>query len=372
MPQYNTAIDPRRGVTTYSDPMNPPNVGQPGGGGCPGYTETLIPDLPFDFLQPPMTKQVTQAGYGGPFVIRSNPIGGLLDTIRNFCFPVPMQQTDTGFSDLSGAGLGSYGDYTSPYLGSIGYQGGSPLGGNSYTPCGGTCGSGQTCDPITNMCMTPTSTANPSSGMMMSPGACDYSQIPAYGAQLVACAGDKTCLCNLAKQASLCAQANAEAGSGGGWTRTAAYINKVAGVNCNDPRYSGAGTSPSGTGASGTTPMAGGKASVATNPNLPPNTPGSMDNPAAPFSGTAGSTPVNSVTNPPATPVNSIQNSAKRLFSFPALPEVVNPMSMTEGNIGMAASREPLGGSYDPGRVYTRYYGRPVQRPQRAPRGFNR
>src|SRR5216684_7735127 len=90
---------------------NPRSTDYPGGGGCPPGAETLIPDLPFDFLQPTMRKQVTQVGYGGPFVIRGNPIGAVVDAIRNFCFPAPIETTDGGmnYNDLSGAGLGTYG-----------------------------------------------------------------------------------------------------------------------------------------------------------------------------------------------------------------------------------------------------------------------
>jgi len=59
-------------------------------------------------IGPPMRHALTQAGYGGPYVIRGNPIGALFDQVRDFCSPVPMDQTsDNVIEDTSGQGLGT-------------------------------------------------------------------------------------------------------------------------------------------------------------------------------------------------------------------------------------------------------------------------
>jgi len=384
-PQYERVYDPIRGVTYYSRSGNPPMVGVPGGGGCQD-TQTLVPDLPFDFLQPDMRRQVTQVGYGGPFVIRSNPIGGLIDAIRNFCFPVPMQTTDgTNYTDLSGMGLGTYGDYTSQYPGDYGvgnYPGGS-IGGVPQ------CGTDQTLDCSTGVCncIKPTPAGGPSTTTtggtvtppMLTPEqmaavtACSYDVgIYVVRAAASACGSDKVCLCTQANAASLCANAHAE-GPDGAWTKLASDINKKAGVNCNDPRYQSAPLTPM---KGGTT--TGNLAAKLRNPlaaggGILGGTPGG-GTPA----GGVGSIPGQLVTNPPPNPPKTIQSRGGTFFSrlFKPLPQTPNPATLTEGNIAMVASREPMGGSFDPARIYAQTFGRGVPRgAQRArrptpPRGF--
>jgi hypothetical protein len=63
-------------------------------------------NLPWDSVGPSVRFQVVQAGEGGPFVMRSNPIGGIVDAIRGFCFPTPMVEDGNGGYD-SELGLGS-------------------------------------------------------------------------------------------------------------------------------------------------------------------------------------------------------------------------------------------------------------------------
>lgn len=68
-----------------------------------------LPDnLPFDHAGPPIRRVITQAGYGGPIVGRSNPIGFIFDAIRGFCMPAAMRDDGNGgFEDLSGIGASS-------------------------------------------------------------------------------------------------------------------------------------------------------------------------------------------------------------------------------------------------------------------------
>lgn len=68
-----------------------------------------IPEnLPFDLAGPPIRRVATQAGYGGPIVGRSNPIGFIFDAIRGFCQPAAMREDGNGgYEDLSGMGASS-------------------------------------------------------------------------------------------------------------------------------------------------------------------------------------------------------------------------------------------------------------------------
>ncbi len=99
-----------------------------------------LPDnLPFDHAGPPIRRVITQAGYGGPIVGRSNPIGFIFDAIRGFCMPASMQEDGNGgFEDLSGMGASSP-DLALPAedvgfgfgaFGLSGGGGGGPQGGN--------------------------------------------------------------------------------------------------------------------------------------------------------------------------------------------------------------------------------------------------
>jgi hypothetical protein len=339
-----------------------------GGGGCPLTDEVLIPELPFDFLQPPMKKQITQVGYGGPFVIRGNPIGALVDAIRGFCTPVPMQQvsSDGGvYSDLSGSGLGSYGDYTSAYPGGGNF--GTGLGGISpytnYGPNCVQCSSASVYDPV-QMCCVPqsmlgagTSTPSTTGGMTSTGMACDAADLAAVAVKAAACVNDKACLCNQAVYASNCAQIQgANSTLANSWSALATRINQKAGVNCNTytapagttPPTTGGGTTGSG---SGTTPNTG--TTAGTTP-----TGGTTGTGTTPMGGT---TPIK---NPNANTLDYISNAQARIRSrlgaiagaiptrtMPALPNPPNPMSLTEGNVRMVPTNEPLGGSFDPSRA---------------------
>jgi hypothetical protein len=111
-------------------------------------------NLPFDAIAPRLRKGVTQVGYGGPFVLRSNPIGGLIDTVRGFCFPVPMMDDGSGlYQDLSGQGLDSAG--ISGGFGGGAIQPNDPLSapmGDMMSPATMMCGPGQAYDAVTMTC----------------------------------------------------------------------------------------------------------------------------------------------------------------------------------------------------------------------------
>lgn len=60
-------------------------------------------------MGPPMRHGLSQAGNAGPFVVRSNPIGAVLDAVRGFCFPVQMEEDgNSGFEDIE------FGAFSSP------------------------------------------------------------------------------------------------------------------------------------------------------------------------------------------------------------------------------------------------------------------
>lgn len=338
------------------------------GGGCPGTYETLVPHLPFDFLQPQMRKQVTQVGYGGPFVIRSNPIGAIVDAIRGFCFPAPMEQvsSDGGeYADLSG--------YTMDPLGQAGgsYGGGGFGQGVPPTPSMN-CGSGTMWDTSQMMCV-------PTPGAAMMPGpapmpaeSCDYLALVAEGAKLGAAKGtnDVRETCRIIGKADSCiAAAGANETLRKQWTDLKAAAVKQANdqtknagcaawINAHPAPAAGmtAGTPPgmpSGTGT--TTPPAGGSPGS--------NNMGGMNPP--PGMGPGMGPGMMNVENPPtAPPANSIfgfintagPNAANALYSLkntvmPPMPVMPNPASLTEGNIYMLPTAEPMGGSFDPSRI---------------------
>jgi len=316
-----------------------------------------------------MRRQVTQVGYGGPFVIRGNPIGAIVDAIRNFCFPAPMQAMNggMGYEDLSGAGLGTYGtDTGSLGLGS-GYSGG--FGTNPYVPLSQQCGTGTMPDYSTGMCV-PTSnvtTSNPPTTTMTMAMGCDYPSLVAFSAQAGAAYGlrDVQTLCNLQGMASACASAlNPSDPLNGRYMDLSNRIGRwLKALGCNDcatcagnkramappapptppPTSPATGTSgggtPSGSTMSGSGPfgyiaIASPGGSVPPVPTIPPAT----------------------VTNPPpTTPSPNITGQLARLTrGFPPLPTLPNPMSLTEGNLGMFPSSSPMGGSFDPAAVIPR------------------
>lgn len=116
-----------------------------------------IPEVPyagpFDGAGPQYRRHVTQAGYGGPFVIRSNPFGAILDTIRGFCFPVPMTEDEGVYYDDSGQGFGSPGAPDFPLLGDAGPGYASPFAASGSGILGAQCGPGTRYDPDTRQCM---------------------------------------------------------------------------------------------------------------------------------------------------------------------------------------------------------------------------
>ena len=330
---------------------NPATTGNIGGGGCGQTTDTLVPDLPFDFLQPPMRKGVTQVGYGGPFVIRSNPIGAFIDTIRNFCFPVPMQQTSTGYEDLSGTGLGSYGTDTSSYLGYDGYYGGG-AGGLGYTPFFGgqnTCGAGTMYDTTTGVCVPSTPATTPPSATVTPPATTPMCDDPNYIQMVGLTEGnayanhDVMSMCGAQAQINACISASTVPLYQARWSALAARVKThLIRSGCNDcASCAGNSAAPTMMGPMGPT----GDLAGESQPNY---TPGQRRKTSVSSAAVGGTTP----TATPAPPVGGVPQTgllgAAARLRFPRLPSVPSPMSLTEGNVMMLPSAEPMGGMFDP------------------------
>lgn len=110
-------------------------------------------NLPVDFHGPRMRRGLTQAGYGGPFVLRSNPFGGIIDAVRGFCLPVPMEEGDTGgYSDLTGEGLGTPGADFPIAVGGPGGQYLPQIVGGGMSPMQA-CGAGSVWDGLQMQCV---------------------------------------------------------------------------------------------------------------------------------------------------------------------------------------------------------------------------
>jgi hypothetical protein len=327
-----------------------------GGGGCPAY-DILIEDLPFDFLQPPMVRGLTQAGYGGPFVVRNNPIGAVFDAVRAFCFPVPMQSSADGtqYTDLSGSGLDTYGGYTSQDLGSLGggYYG---LGNNPYAPVSGYCGTGTTFDAASQMCVPTPTTPGTTTPMAMTTDcvtSCDASCLDYYSSKASdACTMfDSVTLGAIAVKAAACAAA---AGSNktlaASWTQLAYDCTRWA-------QYLGSGKQCNGNPKPAATPeMSSTPPAMSPSGSMPATTPtppaggNPMDsNNGGPFGYITAATPSSLSSSlsssSSAGTATVVKNAARRLPSPP------NPMTMTEGNINLQPSAEVMGGSFDPARI---------------------
>ncbi|SRR6266540_507748 len=337
------------------------------GGGCPGTNEMLVPDLPFDFLQPQMRKQVTQVGYGGPFVIRSNPIGAIVDAIRGFCFPAPMEQvsSDGGeYADLSG--------YTMDPLGQAGGSYG-PGGFGQGVPATPSmqCGSGTMWDASQMLCIpTPGAAAAP----LAPADECAYPSLVIEGGKLAAAKATNNVAetCRIIARAQSCvAAAGANKTLAGQWMK----LQQDAVKQANDqtkkqgcaawiaahPSPAGGTTPPPADTPSGMPPPAG---------TTPPPAGGS---PGTDNSGMTGETPP--PTNKPGsifgfinTAGGNLTNTFNRVIEnprvMPPMPAMPNPGSLTEGNIYMLPTREPMGGSFDPSTAIT---GRPASPVRRSP-----
>jgi hypothetical protein len=328
-----------------------------GGGGCPAY-DILVEDLPFDFLQPRMERQVTQAGYGGPFVVRGNPIGAIWDAIKGFCFPAPMQASSDGsqYTDLSGSGLDTYGGYTQTDLGNLGggYFGVQYPANNQCQPPANGCGTG-TWDYSQCMCV-PVNTGGTTGGTPTTPtvdcskGGCDPTCLEYVTQQASnACSNyDAATLTALAVRASGCATATSgDRTLSGNWAslaskcvKWAAYI--TGGKMCDGtprpamPAAGGGGGTPTPTGGTttGGTPAGG-------NPSTG-NAGGTTPTNGGPLGYINAAHPSGSSSEPGARIITS-----RRLSSMPPMPEVPNPQSLTEGNIYFQPHRRPMLGMFD-------------------------
>lgn len=345
-----------------------------GGGGCPAY-DILVEDLPFDFLQPRMERQVTQAGYGGPFVVRGNPIGAIFDAIRAFCFPAPMQASSDGsqYTDLSGYGTDTYGGYTQSDLGSLGVGGGYFPTTNPYMPSGSQCGTGTTYDYSLQQCV-PTMTGVSGGGTTPTPsnptpGGCsvvgcgpDCLEYVSAAMQDACAKNDLTTLTALIVRAKTCqAVTSADSALSGNWGKLASDAKIWAGylaqgkLCTGQPRPAMPTPTPTTPTTSGGTTPANPASPAQGNPAagnagglsyLPPMAGNPANSVIPPTSGTVTNPPMN---QPPTTMISSAINAPQA--GFFSLPEMPNPMSFTEGNIYMMPASEVMGGSYDPSRI---------------------
>lgn len=361
------------------------------GGGCPGY-DVLVADLPFDFLQPPMVRGVTQAGNGGPYVVRGNPIGAIFDAIRAFCFPVPMQASSDGtqYTDLSGNGLDTYGTD----LGALGQSNGGYSGFGFQDPTMFPFCQGQMPNYSTQMCVPIGSTMpTPNGGGTTPPpvtptdmGAIDCTKMNSY---------DPSCYSYWNMQAAnACANLDAttltEIGVwaiGGKGLTDKALANDWATLSSNCLIWAGriaAGKDCQGNpvkpkmmamamdGGMMGGMMGGGMMPPASGNPMTPNSggpfgyiPASMPGGSNPDNNPRGSTPPMDVMNPPdMMPTETVQT---RRMLFVKLPNVPDPTSLTEATPSFSPSAEPMGGSFDPARIRT-----PFRRPSFSQRMLGR
>jgi hypothetical protein len=115
-----------------------------------------IPEVPyagpFDFAGPGLRHHVTQAGYGGPFVIRSNPFGAIIDAVRGFCLPAAMREEDGQYYAEGDGAISSPTLTDFPLLGDAGYSYGAPYG-PATGILGAGCGPGTRYDPDVRQCI---------------------------------------------------------------------------------------------------------------------------------------------------------------------------------------------------------------------------
>jgi len=379
----------------------------PGGGGCPGSYDVLLPDLPFDEFQPQMVHGLTQAGYGGPFVIRGNPVGAVLDVLRNFCAPMPMQaQADGSYIDTS---MMPYTD-----LGALGYAGGAGYGGiggpgacyYGTDPNTGLCATGPVTTPATKPTTTPTTTTT-------STDLCNDPTGPSQVGQAFANArsqGDIATQCMWNNTAYNCARSTNLPGLAAQWNLlqagfvTQLALQGVTGSGC--AKYlTGGGSGATNTGNTtpktkttcppGCTPAVNGMCGS----NFVPDMASGCCCPSANVSSFGGARglpslagigntgipgPVAISTPLPTGPtavgggmgiprlmggggggiissaVSKVQNFTP--YRMPALPEMPNVGSLTEGNIYLQPTAEPMGGSFAPERsIPTRVMRTPMQ-----------
>jgi hypothetical protein len=369
MPQKSTSLPANLGphAGTYTEAESYPDyiADVLGGGGCPMSNDVLVPDLPFDFLQPQMRKQVTQAGYGGPFVIRSNPIGAIVDAIRNFCYPAPMEQvsSDGGvYADQYGMDGNLGGDVGAggfPYLGQSGGGGFSPQ--NILS-----CGTG-TMPDATNMFCVPTAgtgampTPTPTTGM----DPCGAINLGIQQAKFAAATvtADVYGVCEVSLLARQCQMAPNSKPMQAAWKVLADSSKAVAlrlnkGMLCDNlpPKPSKMAMTTSGmpmdngvmTPAGGGSPGTNNSGMQGMTPTSGPGSGGMMKPPGMmtvinnPGAANAGAVAHFS----PSAGQNVVPNR-----SMPRMPHLPNPMSLTEGNIYMTPAGDPMGGSFDPARA---------------------
>jgi hypothetical protein len=107
-----------------------------------------------------MRPGMAQTFIGGPFVIRSNPIGALFDQLRQFCSPLPMEESGDGFEAPDGMGTPERESFDSApadsgWFGSLDF---GPPGPISSAP-GSSCAPGTVWDAGIGQCVTQPSSA---------------------------------------------------------------------------------------------------------------------------------------------------------------------------------------------------------------------
>lgn len=336
--------------------QGPRDVGVIGGGGCPGSTEVMLPDLPFDYLQPPMVHGITQVGYGGPFVIRSNPLGAVLDTIRGFCAPVPMQvaspdgnfglpDNTSGFTDLSGLGqdIGAAGGFTG--FPSVTCPPDMPL----YNSSTGMCQATQANTPVPSTGGGAAFTSQCTDPMYFDSVMNSY--IQAFNT------GDICGMCEALGQVQAC---GTTINPGGSWIDLYGkiYSNVVLalppGATCVSVLKKGCGMNSGTTGGSNAGTSAGRLLPPGIGSILPmapfPNVPLNQGRPSSVLPSTANTrgNPVSGAMmgntgGMGATNVVTIEG-----YSLPPLPRMPQMTDLTEGNTAMTPAPEPFGGSFAP------------------------
>lgn len=122
-----------------------------------------LPTGPFDQIGPRVRPGLAQTYIGGPFVVRSNPVGAIFDNLRSFCSPLSQVESDDSYTTsdpaLNTPEMSTFADaYSAPadslYFGDLG--GPSPS-------VNGSCGVGTLWDAGIGACVPAPVTATPMS-----------------------------------------------------------------------------------------------------------------------------------------------------------------------------------------------------------------
>lgn len=320
-----------------------------------------LPDSAFG-MGPNTRHHVIQEGYGGDFVIRSNPIGAVLDTIRGFCSPVPlMDDGNGGYDNLSDGNL----DYIPASGGGqpTGYswlpQGGTQPGTGGPGPVippdpGATCGMGTIYDATSMTCVPKPKTGGPDPVVMppaqMDP--CGFSNLQAsmqaFNAAKTAC--DVAGVQMVAGNAAVCAKQKGALKAQ--WTNlakaamTAAKSMQRTCGDCSNPMRVTLEQKANAAYRMKDQMML--ETLVTTAAGCVGRTMGDF---RKQWTGTYNKIRKQSMMLSMQKPPKMMMVPAKSAPAMPAgkkLPNTPSHLSTTEGNVRMMASREPLDGAFDP------------------------